>query len=88
MDFSSPSRHRVLLNLLWFTGLPCKRLLTRCSWKSLDVPCDELFHLLPTDIGFCCSFNHDPLTDMLRGSHFAEVIALTEDRYGQWYAEL
>ena len=81
LDFSSERAHRALLTALWFTGLPCSELMAQCKWKGVVVPCSAIFHLIPTDIGFCCSFNHDPLVVMLRNSSFARILTEIEERY-------
>lgn len=81
MDFRSKQVHEIILAVLWFTGLPCEKLLQTCVWKGRKIPCSLLFHLIPTDIGFCCSFNHDPLVTMLRNSSFANILQRIETKY-------
>ncbi|TRY76922.1 hypothetical protein TCAL_10149, partial [Tigriopus californicus] len=81
MDFVSEQVHEILLGVLWFTGLPCEKLLQTCVWKGRKIPCSLLFHLIPTDIGFCCSFNHDPLVVMLKNSSFANILQRIENKY-------
>ena len=47
----------------------------------MKIPCEELFSLIPTDYGFCCSFNHDPLDAMLRGSTYVTKVMDMDERY-------
>ena len=81
MDFSDEKNQRVMLSVLWFTAQPCRQLLRYCSWKGQRVPCEKIFYPIPTDVGFCCAFNHNPLTTMLRGHKFATMIDRIEERY-------
>ena len=53
-----------------------------CRWKGVDLPCQELFSLIPTDYGFCCSFNHDSLDAMLRNSNYVSKVMDVDERYG------
>ena len=46
----------------------------------MKIPCQELFSLIPTDYGFCCSFNHDPLDAMLRSSAYVSKVMDMDER--------
>ncbi len=81
MNFTSDKTRRVLLSSLWFTGLPCKRMLVKCWWKNVEGNCDDIFHLIPTDIGFCCSFNHQPMEMIMNNSTFTTILRQIEKRY-------
>jgi hypothetical protein len=35
----------------------CEDYLLTCRWNSQSVPCTNLFKLVLTDTGYCCSFN-------------------------------
>ena len=74
IDFSSEKSKEFMLTLLYFTSKPCKYLLKQCQWKGQEIPCEQLFKIIPTDVGFCCSFNHISLTKMMRISRFAQTI--------------
>ena len=55
------------LRLLWYTKIPCfdlfnisgehAHVLKDCQWSGEQVPCEDLFQAIPTDVGICCSFN-------------------------------
>ncbi len=81
MNFTSAKTKRVLLSVLWFSALPCNQLVIHCTWKGRTLPCGQIFKVIPTDAGFCCSFNHVALTDMLRNSTFARTIEEVERRH-------
>lgn len=83
LDFSSERSQKIVLTILWFTGLPCKRLLKKCIWHGVTAPCSSLFQLVPTDVGFCCSFNNDPLRVTLKNSSFANIIDNIETRWAR-----
>lgn len=85
MDFTSEKQQKIMLSVLWFTAQPCRQLLTLCTWKSQRVPCDKLFYPIPTDIGFCCAFNHDSLKKMLRGAWLPRIIQNLEERFDSLY---
>ena len=70
-----------MLSVLWFTAEPCRRLITYCTWKGRSVPCDAIFYPIPTDIGFCCAFNHNTLSRMLRGHRLAKIIENIEAKF-------
>ena len=63
--------------------LGCAFLQRDCKWKGVDVPCQELFTLIPTDYGFCCSFHHDALDKMLRNSSYVAKVMDLDERYGR-----
>ncbi len=55
-----------VLEFMWNTNLPCFHdelrrgkihLLSKCSWKGTEVPCQRIFKRMPTDYGMCCTFN-------------------------------
>lgn len=81
MDFSDEKHQKVMLSVLWFTAQPCRQLLTFCIWKGQRVPCEKIFYPIPTDIGFCCAFNHNSLKTMLRGQKLAKIIEDIEEKY-------
>ncbi len=35
----------------------CKDMMLVCLWQGSYTPCTELFAVMRTDSGFCCSFN-------------------------------
>ncbi len=81
MDFSQPKAKRVLLTVLWFSALPCDQLAIYCTWKGQVLPCGRILKVIPTDNGFCCSFNHGALSMTLRNSTFARTIEEIERRH-------
>ncbi len=81
MSFRTQKSKRILLTLLWFSALPCDKLLVHCVWRGRDIPCGHIFKVIPTDVGFCCSFNHLDLTDMLRNSAYAQTIEAIETNH-------
>ena len=83
MDFSDEKHHKVMLSVLWFTAQPCRQLLRYCMWKGQRIPCEKIFYPIPTDIGFCCAFNHNPLRTMLRGQKLARMIERIEERFDE-----
>ncbi len=56
-------------------------MITHCTWKGRKVPCDAIFYPIPTDIGFCCAFNHNTLSRMLRGHQLAQIIEKIEAKF-------
>ena len=52
-----------------------------CKWRGVDVPCQEIFDLIPTDRGFCCSFNHDTLEKTLRKSSYVSSLDELDKRW-------
>ena len=87
MDFSTEKAQKIVLTLLWFTSQPCSNFLKYCTWKGLVVACHVIFKLIPTDVGFCCSFNHDFMPQMLRNSSFAETIESIEDNFYKYHPQ-
>ena len=81
MDFSSEKAQKIVLTLLWFTSQPCNHFIKYCTWKGLVVACQDIFKLVPTDVGFCCSFNHASMPKMLRKSSYAKTIETIETNY-------
>jgi len=67
IDFSDIHNQKIMLSVLWFTAQPCRKMLTLCYWKGIKIGCDKIFYAIPTDLGFCCAFNHNSLSTMLRG---------------------
>ena len=85
MDFSNEKNHRVMLSVLWFTAQPCRQLLRYCMWKGQRVACEQIFYPIPTDVGFCCAFNHNPLRTMLKGKKLARMIENIEESYDKLF---
>jgi hypothetical protein len=83
MDLSSEHVKKVVLSVLWFSGMPCSSLIKHCIWKGQALPCGQIFKVIPTDVGLCCSFNHVMPSDMLRNSTFAKTIEDLEKRYAE-----
>lgn len=40
---------------------PCEEMLQNCSWLGEVIPCKDLFRMIKTVDGFCCSFNYKAL---------------------------
>ena len=80
MDFSNDKIKQIVLSVLWFTAQPCQKLLTFCTWKGQRVPCGKIFFPIPTDMGMCCTFNHNSLKTMLSGKTFANLIEGIEEK--------
>lgn len=68
MDFADMNNQKIMLSVLWFTAQPCRQMLTTCMWKGVKMGCEKIFFAIPTDQGFCCAFNHNSLSQMLRGN--------------------
>ncbi|KAF5290766.1 hypothetical protein FQA39_LY14609 [Lamprigera yunnana] len=45
-------------NLLKYLTPNCKEIVERCLWKGRYASCEEIFDLIATKNGFCCSFNY------------------------------
>ena len=69
-----------LFNLLWYSSLPCHSndgsprsefLLKKCLLHGSEVDCTKIFKPIPTDMGICCSFNHQ---NMLKDSEFSQLL--------------
>uniref|UniRef100_A0A336KF41 CSON009762 protein n=1 Tax=Culicoides sonorensis TaxID=179676 RepID=A0A336KF41_CULSO len=45
------------------TELDCSGMLFNCSWLGVYMPCNQLFRLIKSSQGFCCSFNYNGLRD-------------------------
>lgn len=43
--------------------LGCNEMLSNCSWLGVDMPCNQLFRMVKSSEGFCCSFNYNGLRD-------------------------
>ena len=85
MDFSSEKAQKMVLTLLWFTSQPCNHFIKYCTWKGLVVACQDIFKLVPTDVGFCCSFNHASMPEMLRSSSYAKTIETIETNFYNYH---
>lgn len=69
---TNPENSRLLYSILWRTGADgCDTLIKQCKIQGMEKPCTELFHLLPTISGPCCTFN--AMDDMYRNSAFSLV---------------
>lgn len=85
MDFTSERQQKIMLSVLWFTAQPCRQLLTLCTWKGQRVACEKIFYPIPTDIGFCCAFNHNSLKLMLRGTRLPRIVQSLEEKFDELY---
>lgn len=83
LDMKNQASKDLILTLLWFTSKPCKKLIKYCSWQNVQVPCEDIFKVLPTDIGFCCSANHAPMSVLMRNSSFSRTIESVESKYAK-----
>ena len=45
----------------------CRDYLKNCTWNNKPFNCAELFRIVPTDDGFCCTFNSIPPKFKLAG---------------------
>ena len=79
---------RNLVELLWYSQLPCfdlqnitsknpdeMSLLKRCYWKGEPISCSSIFSTRPTDRGMCCSFNFEKAERTYHTSQYANMIA-------------
>ena len=77
-----------LLELLWYTRLPCfdvkgvtsdkkdeKSVIKRCFWRGKRVDCSEIFVTRPTDRGMCCAFNFDNAEKIFKKTLFTDVVS-------------
>ena len=67
-----------LFNLLWHSSLPCYStvagsdyLLKKCLLYGQEVDCANLLRPVTTDMGICCSFNHN---NVLRDSEYLHLL--------------
>jgi len=74
IDFGNRNNQKIMMSVLWFTAQPCRQMLTICYWKGVKIGCDKIFSAIPTDLGFCCAFNHNSLSEMLRGNNFSNLL--------------
>ena len=78
-----------LLELLWYTRLPCfdvkgltsekvdeLSFIKRCYWRGKMIKCSNIFVTRPTDRGMCCAFNFDNAEKVLENTKFTR--SLTE----------
>ena len=81
-----------LLELLWYTRLPCfdvrgvtsekedeKSVIKRCFWRGKMVDCSQIFVTKPTDRGMCCSFNFINAEELFKKSLFSEGVTKLQD---------
>ena len=77
-----------LLELLWYTRLPCfdvkgvtsdkkdeKSVIKRCFWRGKSVDCSQIFVTRPTDRGMCCAFNFDNAEKIFKKTLFTDVVS-------------
>lgn len=54
-----------ILNTLFYDTFqlaqPCETMIDDCFWKGNKTDCDDLFTMIKTESGFCCSFNFNGL---------------------------
>lgn len=43
--------------------LGCNEMLSGCSWLGVHMPCSQLFRMVKSSLGFCCSFNYHGLRE-------------------------
>ena len=73
--------------LLWYSQIPCsdvkmltsgyrdeKSFLKRCYWEEIEVDCNSIFRMRPTDRGMCCTFNAAHLEETLRDGNFSQIV--------------
>ena len=76
-----------LLELLWYTRLPCfdvkgvtsevndgLSFVKRCYWRGKMVDCSQIFVTRPTDRGMCCGFNFDNAEKVFKKTKFTDSI--------------
>lgn len=37
---------------------PCDRMIRYCIWKNKLTPCTQIFHVVQSTLGYCCTFNY------------------------------
>lgn len=37
---------------------PCDKMVIRCGWEQIQIPCVNIFRASRTSEGYCCSFNY------------------------------
>ena len=73
--------------LLWYSQLPCsdvktltsgyrdeKSFMKRCYWEEIQVDCNSIFKMRPTDRGMCCTFNAAHLEETLQDGNFTRIV--------------
>ena len=77
-----------LLELLWYTRLPCfdvkgltsekvdeLSFIKRCYWRGKMIQCSKIFVTRPTDRGMCCGFNFDNAEKVFKNTKFTQSMA-------------
>ncbi|KAF5296275.1 hypothetical protein FQR65_LT10270 [Abscondita terminalis] len=66
------SRWDELKNIMLKISQPCDKMLQMCRWHLRKMQCDEIFNVVATDEGLCCTFNMLPLNLILRNTNRTE----------------
>ena len=82
-----------LLELLWYTRLPCFDIkgltsekvdefsfIKRCYWRGKMIQCSEIFVTRPTDRGMCCAFNFDNAEKVFKNTKFTRSMAMLQTK--------
>ncbi len=87
-----PASKSSILEFMWNTNLPCfddklrrtkLHVLAKCSWKGVEVPCQEIFSTVSTDSGMCCAFNAQEAEDAYKESQYMDTVKFLRAADGQ-----
>ena len=79
--FNATENYEVMFKYLFSTTVDCDKFIKKCLWNTREIDCGKYFMLVPSDAGYCCSFNFE--RDMLKEDIPMAVAKLSEEADGK-----